>query len=108
VLTPLLLPLIPGRAFTFKGWLAGAAVTAALLHGAGLAGRMDPWLLAASYAFFPAASGLAAQQFTGASTLTSLSGVRKEIRIAIWFLLAAAAVTVAGLVVSKILHWSPA
>ena len=108
VLTPLLLPFIPGRAFTFKGWLAGAAVTAALLHGAGLAGRMDPWLIAASYAFFPAASGLAAQQFTGASTLTSLSGVRKEIRIAIWFLLAAAAVTVAGLVVSKILHWSPA
>ena len=59
-------------------------------------------------AFFPAAAGLAAQQFTGASTLTSLSGVRKEIRFSVWFLLAAAAVTVAGLVVSKILHWSPA
>ncbi|MCX7029417.1 MAG: mercury methylation corrinoid protein HgcA, partial [Spirochaetes bacterium] len=35
VLTPLALPVIPGRSFTFKGWLVGAAVTAALLHGAG-------------------------------------------------------------------------
>ncbi len=106
VLTPLALPLVPGRAFTFKGWLVGAAVTAALLHGAGLAGRMDPWLVAASYAFFPAAAGFAAQQFTGASTITSLSGVRKEIRISVWFLLAAGVVAAAGLVFSKILTWS--
>lgn len=105
-LTPLALPLIPGRAFTFKGWLAGAAVTAALLHGAGLAARMDPWLVAASYAFFPAAAGFAAQQFTGSSTFTSLSGVRKEIRVSAWFLGAAAVVAVAGLVVSKIRSWS--
>jgi hypothetical protein len=106
VITPLALPFIPGRAFTFKGWLVGAAVTAVLLHGAGLAGRMDPWLAAASYAFFPASAGLLAQQFTGASTFTSLSGVRKEIRISLWFLAAAGIVAVAGLVVSKILSGS--
>ena len=106
VLTPLGLPFIPGRAFTFKGWLVGAAVTALLLHGAGLARRMDPWLVAASYAFFPAAAGLLAQQFTGASTITSLSGVQKEIRISIRFLAAAGVLALAGLVVSKILHWS--
>jgi hypothetical protein len=105
-LTPLALPWIPGRAFTFKGWLAGAAVSAVLLHGAGLAARLDPWLIGASYAFFPAAAGFAAQQFTGASTLTSLSGVRKEIRVSAWFLAAAALIAVAGLVVSKILSWS--
>ena len=106
VLTPLALPAIPGRAFTFKGWLVGAAVNAVLLHGAGLAARLDPWLIGASYAFFPAAAGFAAQQFTGASTLTSLSGVRKEIRVSAWFFGAAALVTVAGLLVSKILTWS--
>ncbi len=106
VITPLALPLIPGRPFTFKGWLVGLVVTAALLHGAGLAGRMDPWLVAASYALFPAAAGLEAQQFTGASTITSLSGVQKEIRISIWFLAAAGLLAVAGMVVSKILSWS--
>jgi hypothetical protein len=106
VITPLALPLVPGRAFTFKGWLVGVAVTAALLHGAGLAAHLDPWLVAASYAFFPAAAGLLAQQFTGASTLTSLSGVRKEIRISLWFLIAAAAASLGCLVVSKILSWS--
>jgi acetyl-CoA decarbonylase/synthase complex subunit gamma len=106
VLTPLLLPFIPGRAFTFKGWLLGAAVTAALLHGAGLATGMDPGMIGASYALFPAAAGLLAQQFTGASTITSLSGVRKEIRISVWFLLSAGVLAIAGLVVSKILSWS--
>ncbi len=106
VFTPLALPWIPGRAFTFKGWLVGTAVSAALLHGAGLAARLDPWQIVASYAFFPAAAGFAAQQFTGASTLTSLSGVRKEIRVSAWFLAAAALLTVAGLVVSKIISWS--
>jgi hypothetical protein len=106
VLTPLLLPFIPGRAFTLKGWLLGAAMTAALLHVAGLATRMDPWKIGASYALFPAAAGLLAQQFTGASTITSLSGVRKEIRISVWFLLAAGVLAIAGLAVSKILSWS--
>lgn len=106
VLTPLLLPFIPGRAFTLKGWLAGAVATAALLHGAGLAARLDPWLVGASYAFFPAASGLLAQQFTGASAITSLSGVRKEIRVSFWFLGAAALIAATGLVVSKIVSWS--
>jgi len=106
VLTPLLLPFLPGRAFTFKGWLAGAVVTAAILHVAGLAVRLDPWLIGASYAFFPAAAGLLAQQFTGASTITSLSGVLKEIRVSLWFLAAAGAATIACLVLSKILTWS--
>lgn len=106
VLTPLLLPFIPGRAFTFKGWLAGGIVTAALLHGAGLAARLDPWLVGASYALFPAAAGLLAQQFTGASTFTSLSGVRKEIRVSVWFLGPAALLAAAGLVASKIASWS--
>ena len=36
LLVPMALPLIPFRPFWLKGWLAGAAVTAALLHGAGL------------------------------------------------------------------------
>jgi hypothetical protein len=108
VLTPLLLPFVPGRAFTFKGWLLGAAVTVAILHGAGVAAGMDPWLIGASYALFPGAAGLLAQQFTGASTITSLSGVRKEIRVSAWFLLAAGLVAIAGLAGSKIVSWSTA
>jgi hypothetical protein len=107
VIVPLLLPFIPVRAFTAKGWIAGAAVNAILLHGAGLAGRLDPWLIAASYALFPAASAFIAQQFTGATPITNPSGVRKEIRISAWFLVAAGVLAAAGLVLSKIMNWSP-
>jgi acetyl-CoA decarbonylase/synthase complex subunit gamma len=104
-LVPLLLPFIPSRAFTAKGWIAGGVVTAALLHGAGFASRMDPYLLAACYLFFPAASAFLALNFTGATTFTSLSGVRKEIRISLPFFIAAAALALAALVFSKLSQW---
>jgi hypothetical protein len=79
-LTPLLLPWIPGRAFSLKGALLGAiwAVAAAALSvGDGVA-PLAGWgvLLTAASAFF-------AMQFTGSSVITSLSGVRREMKIAL-------------------------
>ena len=81
VLTPLLLPWIPGRAFALKGALLGAlwaAVAAALLLKDEQAVPLAGWamLLTAAAAFF-------AMQFTGSSVITSLSGVRREMRIAL-------------------------
>jgi acetyl-CoA decarbonylase/synthase complex subunit gamma len=81
-------------------------VNAALLHGAGLAAGMGPWLLAACWAFFPAASAYMALNFTGCTTFTSPSGVQKEIRIALPFFIVAAALAAAGLVLWKLGHWS--
>jgi hypothetical protein len=104
-LTPVLLPFVPVRAFTAKGWILGAAVNALLLHVAGLAAGMSPWLLAAAWAFFPSASAYMALNFTGCTTFTSPSGVRKEIRIALPFFIAAAALAAAGLVLWKLGHW---
>ena len=105
-LAPALLPFIPVRAFTAKGWIMGAAVNAALLHGAGLAHGMDPFLLAASWLFFPAASAFMTLNFTGATPFTSPSGVRREIRIALPIFIAALALAAAGLVVWKLAQWS--
>jgi hypothetical protein len=104
-LAPVLLPFIPVRAFSAKGWILGAAVNAALLHGAGLAAGMGPFLLAACWAFFPAASAFMTLNFTGATPFTSPSGVRKEIRIALPFFIAALALTAAGLVLWKLGQW---
>jgi acetyl-CoA decarbonylase/synthase complex subunit gamma len=85
VLTPLLLPWLPGRAFSLKGLWLGlvwsgilAAVTYADL---GLWGRRLgalAWVLMSS-----AVTAFLAMNFTGASTYTSLSGVRKEMKIAV-------------------------
>lgn len=87
VLTPILLPWIPGRAFSSKG--AWVGILAALLFhffqvpfGLKIAGHLESmaWFL-----LIPAVSAFLAMNFTGASTFTSLSGVKKEMRWALPF-----------------------
>lgn len=85
IATPLMLSWLPGRAFSFKGMVAGAAVTAAvLLWRAG--GEVTPLVAPEALAGLligAALSAFLAMNFTGSSTYTSLSGVRKEMRIAV-------------------------
>jgi hypothetical protein len=85
VLTPLLLPWLPGRAFSLKGLIPGFFTAATLLvFGWGdwitWPGRLEilAWLF-----LVPAVSAYLAMNFTGASTYTSLSGVKKEMRWAL-------------------------
>lgn len=94
VLTPLLLPWLPGRAFSFKGFVAGVFCffATAVLYGVdptSVSGFMETvsWFL-----MVPAASSFLAMNFTGSSTYTSLSGVRKEMRWALPVQIAAVAV----------------
>jgi len=83
VLTPILLPFIPGRAFAFKGWLLGAICTACIVYAYGW--FAPPFLLLGiGYMLaLPAHSAFLAMNFTGASTYTSFSGVIKEMKIAV-------------------------
>ncbi len=93
-LTPMLLPWIPGRAFALKGaWVGLAALlVSGALWRAGLP-LFDDAADAAAWAFLlPAVSSFLAMNFTGASTFTSLSGVRREMRAALPAQIAAAAV----------------
>jgi hypothetical protein len=85
VLAPLLLPWLPGRAFSVKGLSLGVLTIAALM-----AFRWNVWStwtglleILAWLFLIPAASAYLAMNFTGASTYTSLSGVRKEMRWAL-------------------------
>ncbi len=90
VLSPLLLPWLPGRAFALKGlWpgLAGALLLWAVWPPPAWppGAELIAWLLAV-----PALSSFMAMNFTGASTYTSLSGVKKEMRRAVPLQIAAA------------------
>jgi len=94
VLTPVLLPWLPGRAFSLKG--LGLGLLAALILTAfrwddwiTISGRLEiiAWLL-----LIPALSTYLAMNFTGASTYTSLSGVKKEMRWALPLQISAAIV----------------
>jgi acetyl-CoA decarbonylase/synthase complex subunit gamma len=79
VLTPLLLPWLPGRAFSVKG-LGLGLLSAVILLAFGRPDRLEmmAWLF-----LIPALSAYLAMNFTGASTYTSLSGVKKEMRWAL-------------------------
>ncbi len=98
VLNPLLLPFLPGRAFSTKGFSSGFVVALILLYLRDInlqawPGRIEAlsWLL-----IIPAIVAYLAMNFTGASTYTSLSGVKKEMR---WALPAEIATGAGGLII---------
>lgn len=100
VLTPLLLPWIPGRAFAVKGALVALFIGAPLLVGAGAltnGAAGPPWTDVAGLAALTLAlSSFIAMNFTGSSTYTGLSGVEREMRIAVPAQLGLATVGLAG------------
>jgi acetyl-CoA decarbonylase/synthase complex subunit gamma len=82
---PILLPWLPGRAFSTKGLWIGLAI---LFFGGPLLERYtnildDHLSIAAWLLIVPALTSFVVMNFTGASTYTSLSGVRLEMKIAL-------------------------
>jgi hypothetical protein len=90
VITPALLPVIPGRAFSLKGWFSGLGVTAAILGLSGKFKKGNRISTAGHLLLLPAISSYLAMNFTGASTYTSPSGVNREMKKALPFIVGAA------------------
>jgi hypothetical protein len=90
VLTPLLLPWIPGRAFALKGWILGLLWVISINFLNGWPGVPTyGWLKAIAYILIlPSISAFIAMNFTGCSTYTSLSGVKREMKIAVPMMIA--------------------
>ncbi|HEW78981.1 MAG TPA: acetyl-CoA synthase subunit gamma [Phycisphaerales bacterium] len=98
VIGPVLLPWLPGRSFSLKGFWVGVIV-AGLFSVFKLTGdRLETaaWIL-----LIAAVSSFITMNFTGASTYTSLSGVKKEMRIAVPLQLAAATIGIGMWMVDK-------
>lgn len=107
VLSPLLLPWLPGRAFSVKGLSIGLVTALGLMMARGVdvggwAGRVEilAWLL-----IIPAVAAYLAMNFTGASTYTSLSGVKKEMRFALPLEITAGILGLMVWITSLILRW---
>jgi acetyl-CoA decarbonylase/synthase complex subunit gamma len=92
ILLPALLPWLPGRSFSIKSAIAGLAVIAGLAPFLAL----DAYQLSARALIYAPAASFIGLDFTGASTYTSLSGVKKEMRAALPL---QAAILLAGLLV---------
>lgn len=85
ILIPVFLPWIPGRAFSWKGSLLGLLWALFVNLGQGLLSPSSAgWIRAgAHFLLLPSIAAFLALNFTGSSTYTSLSGVVKEMKIAI-------------------------
>ena len=105
LITPLLLPVIPSRSFAVKGWIAGMAATAPVVILTSLF-RETSWLIK-SYALllFPLLSSYLGLQFTGATTYTGISGVKKEIQIAVPIYAAGAMIVILLITLHKLTSW---
>jgi acetyl-CoA decarbonylase/synthase complex subunit gamma len=91
VAAPVLLPWLPGKAFWVKGAALGLIVSAGAtaLGWIPLGGALEAtawWLV------IPTVSSFVALNYTGTTTYTSLSGVRREMRVAIPLQIASAAI----------------
>ncbi len=103
-LTPILLPVVPFRSFAVKGWIVGMASLLAASQ-LSLFRQSNSLLLFFSYIFFPLASSYVALQFTGSTTFTGMSGVKKELRISIPIYLVCSVISLMLLVIFKLGQW---
>lgn len=92
VLGPALLPWLPGRALSLKGAWLGVALAAVLAGAWRLTfGLTETWAACLGWGLLiTAIASFITMNFAGSTTYTSLSGVRREMRVAVPLQLAAA------------------
>ncbi len=105
LLTPVLLPCVPFRSFAVKGWIIGLLSVFLLVRFVPSLNPQNTYLLIVTYLFFPQASSYIALQFTGSTTFTGMSGVKRELRIAIPTYIVSCAVSAILLIMFKFTGW---
>ncbi len=105
LLTPVLLPCVPSRSFAVKGWIIGLLSVFLSARFVPLLDQQNTLLLIVTYLFFPLASSYIALQFTGSTTFTGMSGVKRELRVAIPTYIVSCAVSLILLLMYKFTIW---
>jgi len=100
VLTPVLLPFVPGKMFAWKGWVLGMLWTFFAVWQLGWLAT-ERWMAAGYLMLLPAVSAYIAMNFTGCSTYTSPSGVMKEMKTALLPIIILAALGMATVLAEK-------
>ncbi len=101
IITPLFLPYIPGRHFSLKGFISGTIVFLIflLLEPSG----MNYFETFSWFFIIGAISSFTAMNFTGSSTFTSLSGVKKEMKVFVPLQIGFAAIGIILQVIGKLI-----
>ncbi len=105
LVTSVLLPYVPFRSFAMKGWITGLLPVFAAMQLPANPLRHDTLLAASSWLFFPAATSYIALQFTGSTTFTGMSGVKKELKIGIPLYIGSAGLALALMITFKLKEW---
>jgi hypothetical protein len=104
-LTPVLLPYVPFRSFAMKGWVMGLVSVFVATRYVDFFRLQDTILFIVAYLIFPALSSYLALQFTGATTFTGMSGVKKELKIGIPLYIGTAGISVLLVILFKLKEW---
>jgi hypothetical protein len=88
-----------------KGWITGILAVFLSTKFIAMIGHLNTTLLIFAYLFFPLASSYIALQFTGATTFTGMSGVKKELKISIPLYIFGLLVCLILLIIYKLGQW---
>lgn len=105
LVTPVLLPFVPFRSFALKGWIVGMLSVFATTRYLFPSSVQNTTLIIIAYLLFPALSSYIALQFTGSTTFTGMSGVKKEIKLGVPLYIATAGISLALMVLFKLKEW---
>ncbi len=101
-ITPVFLPFIPFRSFALKGWITGILLTVPVIFLFNTPELKNILIFIAAGLFFPMASSYLALQFTGSTTFTNMSGVKKELKTALPVYLISTALSIILLLIYKL------
>jgi len=99
IITPALLPLIPFRMFSLKGLIIGWLMAGLFVFAGILSTSLFETLI--WFLIMGSISSFLAMNFTGASTFTSLSGVTKEMKLALPLQIGAAIIGIIGWIITR-------
>jgi hypothetical protein len=105
LLTPALLPIIPFRSFALKGGFVGAVIAVPLIFYTPMFGEDAVFLKISALALVLVLSSYLALQFTGATTFTGISGVKKELKFALPAYFTGLAISFLSVVMHKLITW---
>lgn len=105
LLTPLFLPFIPFRSFAVKGWITGMLSVLLATKSITMFGHFNVVLLIFAYLYFPLASSYIALQFTGSTTFTGMTGVKKELKVSIPLYILGMVFSLGLLILHKLGEW---
>jgi hypothetical protein len=100
VFTPMVLPYIPGRPFSFKGFISGILLFL-ILFLFNYSGK-NIFEIGSWFFIITTISSFLAMNFTGSSTFTSLSGVKKEMKVSLPLQIGFAAIGIILQVIGKL------